>query len=71
MIGFCGEDNSIMESEQFFKIIVMNNNNNEGKHESGNEEYSCFRKVLIAYCEWCRICDLQRRLFNFGTRDQA
>ena len=29
MIGFCGEDNSIMESGQFFKIIVMNNNNNE------------------------------------------
>ena len=26
--------------------------------------------TLIAYSEWCRICDLQRRL-SFMTRDQA
>ena len=26
---------------------------------------------MIAYGEWCRIRDLQRRRFNFGTRDQA
>ena len=26
--------------------------------------------LLIAYSEWCLICDLQRR-FSFGTRDQA
>ena len=26
---------------------------------------------MIAYSEWCRIHDLWRRKFNFGTRDQA
>ena len=26
--------------------------------------------TLIAYSEWCQICDLQRRL-SFMTRDQA
>ena len=29
-----------------------------------------FIRYVIAYSEWCRIQDLQRR-FSFGTRDQA
>ena len=28
-------------------------------------------KTLIADSEQCRICDLQRRIFSFRTRDQA
>ena len=27
--------------------------------------------ILVAYSEWCQICDLWRRRFSFGTRDQS
>ena len=32
---------------------------------------AAFLLRLIAYGEWCWIHDLQRRIFSFGTRDQA
>ena len=27
--------------------------------------------MMIAYSEWCSLCDLQRREFVFGTRYEA
>ena len=30
-----------------------------------------FKMGVVAYSEQCQICELQKRRFSFGTRDQA
>ena len=52
------------------KTIALTRRTFVGKVMS-QKQTQIFMVVLIAYGEWCRICDLRRRRFSFRIRNQA